>query len=291
MGGQPGRGHRRPRCRVVHTRARRADPPRTPPPTAARGSAGAARPAPPPRRRWPIRLAVMNSLDLRHVGQVGELPGAVLHRERGHDRADPDDGQERDDDLDRVRQLDADHVAGPDALGQQHLRQPGDLLVELRPGQRAERPVQQRLPVQRVDDRRDVAVLPRRARAAARRSCRRSSSPCRGTPGPAPPDEVPPFLPGPIGALSDRSGVATAPARVRVARPGHQRHLVHARAGVFGQPGPDRPLVAGQRDVADQLRRDGGQQLAADAARVRAKRTTSSNPASANISPYPGADR
>jgi len=97
---------------------------------------------------------------LGDVGQVGELPGAVLHRERGHDRADPDDGQERDGDLDGVRQLDADHVAGPDARLEQHLRQPADLLVELRPGQRADRAVQQRVPVQRVDDRRDVAVLP-----------------------------------------------------------------------------------------------------------------------------------
>ena len=113
-------------------------------------------------RRGPLPYPVRRDeqLDLRHVGQVGELPGAVLHRERGHDRADPHDGQERDDDLDRVRQLDPDHVAGPGALRQQHLRQPGNLLVELRPGQRADRAVQQRLPVQRVGDRRDVAELP-----------------------------------------------------------------------------------------------------------------------------------
>ena len=112
-------------------------------------------------RRGPLPYPARRDeqLDLRHVGQVGELPGSVLHRERGHDRADPHDGQERDDDLDRVRQLDPDHVARSGALCQQHLRQPGDLLIELRPGQRAERAVQQRLPVQRIGDRRDVAEL------------------------------------------------------------------------------------------------------------------------------------
>ena len=104
-GARPARtGHQPPRS------ARRARP-RTPPPTAARASAGAARPAQPPRAAAdPARR--QERPDLRHVGQVGELPGAVLHRERGDDRADPHGGQERDDDLDRVRQLDADHVAG-----------------------------------------------------------------------------------------------------------------------------------------------------------------------------------
>jgi hypothetical protein len=76
----------------------------------------------------------------------------------GQRDADPHDGQERDGDLHRVRQLDADHVAGPHALVQQHLRQPGYLLVELRPGQRAHRAVHRRRPVQRVDQRRDVPV-------------------------------------------------------------------------------------------------------------------------------------
>ena len=66
-----------------------------------------------------------------HVGQPGQLVGAVLDGKRHHDRADPDDGEERDRDLDRVGQLDADRVPGGDALVEQHLGQPGHLVVEL----------------------------------------------------------------------------------------------------------------------------------------------------------------
>ena len=93
------------------------------------------------------------------VGQAGQLVGAVLDGERHHDRADPDDGEERGHDLDRVGQLDADRVPGGDALVEQHLGEPGHLVVDLRPGERAGRAVGQRVPVQRVDDRGDVTEL------------------------------------------------------------------------------------------------------------------------------------
>ena len=79
------------------------------------------------------------------------------------------------------------------------------------------------------------------------------------------------------------------PGRIRLARPGHERDLVHAGVGVLGQPA----RIACSAPASDTCPTISGGIAASSSAGcgpVRAKRTTSAKPASANISPYPGAD-
>ena len=146
---------------------------------------------------------------------------------------------------------------GSGALRQQHLRQPGNLLVELRPGQRADRAVQQRLPVQRVGDRRDVAEL--RDPLAQQR--------VDHVVGPV---ALVAVLPDPLRRMQTHLFLPRALAPSAWPRPRGPRRSTRAPAPPRPRPRrrtrPAAPCtaccVAGQRHVPDQLGRDGGQQLA-----------------------------
>ncbi len=72
----------------------------------------------------------------RVVERVGKPVVGVIGLERQVGAAGAQNRQQRDDEVDRARERDADRLLGTDAAGHQQPREPARARVELRPGQR-----------------------------------------------------------------------------------------------------------------------------------------------------------